>query len=608
MAFEKPTTNKRPQQEEQVEKQQAQPERKVHPRVSRQWTPGVTEQGRAAQFCKMIRTHKENNPTFSAIVKEPDAELAQSLSSAHGFVVYADRIDNDLFWHLIVFESDIKPVRTENKKVFNRGGRNRNDEDEVMEFSTTTDSIDEILVDTIGKWVEDNIRVDGEYLFTNATVIPAELDLDAANVAELIAFDSEDSNVLISDTDEPFTADLLRKNSQLRCKLDFNPTTTALDLTGLPLRSDFQLNIEERFRENTSNILLAKNGTRSIVSATGFVNARWVGHDQSFDRIRNSEDFNPACYVPEVVATEVNPYYPDVTGGNFERFFLAIASLPYLKDGDAWMKQFESSLHATSKVSGLAYGMDWPEGIPEDLTLVDEDPNESENWLNKVFHATDTGQIPVDFALLIKEGGIGYTTSKLLLDVADNVPSAISKVVNVLDNLTGQFNYDIKSASDIVAGQVRVPTGYYRSANGIRPIEDLDTMFVFNQLKDNHPDLLESYIECTQIEDRRYDADTAMTKMIKVLQHVVGGEFILKGFATKLYIEPDFLMAIAVDVQSDNAGLAMELDSTIDNGLRQTRRRGFTGRSHGITVSPFQRRRDTFSGASRGGYRTKYSN
>lgn len=576
--------------------------------VSRAWSPGLSEQGRSADFVKRAKEFLEDQGNKSTIILQPDNELARELSDSFGFVIYGTHVDVDLMWHLLVFESQLTPVAME--EIKDRSRRYSRDE-KIFDFETTSDAISDELVSDIESWLRRNVEVDGELFFTNATVVPVEVDLESDAVVQLLGFDAEDSNILLSDTDEPFSSKMLADRSVLKAKLNFTSLDDKRDLTSMPLRSDLQISISENLRDNKVSMIRSAGGQRTLVEMDGFVNARWVGHDEADSR---DDEIDPACYVPEVVMTQSNPYHNDVYGGNFERFFLGLAALMYTKDGDVWMKGFESSIHGGSKVSSLAYGMDpevFPEGkIPSDIDIVDEDPTETGNWLRKIFFRSERGRsIPVEFAVLIKEGGIGYATNKLLLDVADDNPDALDKLINVLDNLTdgvSQYHLDIRDYTDVISGQVRVPMGYFKDADGERAGEFIDTQFVMERLKDNYPEKLDDYFECVQIDDREFDHEEAMTKLLDIYQLVTDGQFKLKGFGTKLYINPDFLDGLAKAIKAKDAGLNMELEANVEVNFRRGRRSQGRRASAGLVDSPLGRSRRTYSGSRRRGSRTKY--
>jgi len=561
-------------------------------KFSRSFTPSSAKKGRATEYTKQVKEFLEENNDTETIIIMPDNDLARDLSDSYGFVIHANRVDADLMWHLLVFESSITPVAMEEVKDRSRRGTR---EEKIFNFESTSDAITDELVKDFEDWILNTVEVSGQLYFTNATVVPVEVDLSAAETVQMLACDAEDSNILIANVDEPFSAEMLAQNSSLRAKLTFTPNEEAVTLGGMPLRSDLQIAISETFREKNVSQIRASSGSRTLLEIDAFVNARWVGNELP-DR---DQDFDPATYIPEVVMTQSNPYHQDVTSGNFERFFLGLAAMMFLKDNDLWMKQFESNMHNShAKLSGLAYGMFWPNNeIPSDINLVDEDPTESANWLRKVLYRTERSRnIPVEFAVLINESTLGYATQKLLLDVADGDLTAVDKLVKVLSNLTDGVSDDVmivQRSSDVISGQIRVPVGYYTTADGNRPIEEIDTLHIMNTLKDNYPEKLDDYFEIVQIDDREFNHEESMSKMIAILNLVTDGQFKLKGFGTKLYINPEFLQGLAESVKHGDSGLGMELDSNVELSNRGGRRNTGRRTTAGLSTSPLgnQRRR-----------------
>jgi hypothetical protein len=574
--------------------------------VDRTFSPVTGEQGRASTFLSTYREILEDmgaKPTCQLM--EPDGELMKEMNQEQGFLVMAEQIAGNVYWHLLIFEGQINPVVTYPVHDRNRSRR----DDEVLRFVSSIDSVDDELVTRFEDWLRDNAASDGDYVFTNATIIPSEVDVSNKQVVQSLAFDAEDANILISGASVPFSADRLRRNARVRSKIQFSPKPNALDLTGMPLRSDFQIAVEETFRDKVQSTLLASSGGTTLVSLDGYVNARFLGYEVHPDQVRDPRDIDMGVFVPEVIVSQVNTTHKGISDGNFERMMLGLSQLPYIKDNDLWMRQFEQAFHgANGRISGFAYGMEWPRGeLPDDLAELDEDPKRGDAWLQNIFNRDDRGRIPVEFVVMIREGGVNFTTSKLLLDLADNDQDAFEHLMNSLDDLTnGEWSAisKAKKASDVISGAVRVPTGYYVTSEGRRPIEDMDTLAILNRLKTNYPDLVADLYDCMAVDERYFNYDEAMTKLNALFKFVTDGEFVLKGFATKLYLNPTFLADLFEAVESSD--LDLEVDAASDLAYGRTRRRSYHGTNYGLADNLTNRRRRTHSGRGRGSVHTRY--
>lgn len=573
--------------------------------VDRTFAPVSGEEGRAAVFMNTYRELTENMAKPACVLMEPDAELMKELSPDQGFLVMIEQIAGNAYWHLLIFEGSTQPVKAEPVRDHRRGRR----DEEVLRFISSIDSIDEELLTYFEDWLRDNAPTDGEYVFTNATIVPAEVDVSSKSAVQALAFDAEDSNILISGADLPFTPESLRRNAKVRSKIQFSPRPDAKDMIGMPLRSDFQISVEESFRDKIQSTLLASSGGTTLVSLDGYVNARYIGYEVHPDQVRDPRDIEMGVFVPEVVVSQITTAHKGVRDGNFERMMLGLSQLPYIKDNDLWMRQFEQQFHGENgRVSGFAYGMEWPRGeLPEDLADIDDDAKRADVWLQNIFNRDDRGRVPVEFVVMIREGGVNFTTSKLLLDLADNDTGAFDHLMASLDELTdGEWSEISKAerASDVISGAVRVPTGYYVTSNGKRPIEDMDVLAVLNRLKTNYPDMVYDMYDCLAVDDRPFNYDEAMTKLNNLFKFVTDGEFVLKGFATKLYLNPTFLADLFEAVE--NSGLDLEVDAANDLAYGRSRRRTHSGTNYGLADNLTTRRRRTHSGRGRGSVHTRY--
>ena len=574
--------------------------------VDRTFSPVTGEQGRASTFMSTYKEIIKDIAKPSCVLLAPDGDLMKDLSQEQGFLVMAEQIAGDVYWHLFIFESQQKPVISFPVRDNRSRGRG---EDETLRFVSSVDSIDDELLTMFETWLRDNVRSDGDYVFTNATVVPSEVDVANPHVVQSLAFDGEDANILISGVSIPFSANSLRRNAKVRSKIQFSPRPTALDLTGMPLRSDFQVEVEETFRDKIQSTLVASSGGTTLVSLDGYVNARYIGYEVHPDQVRDPRDIDLACFVPEVIVSQVNTTHKGTRDGNFERMMLGLSQLPYIKDNDLWMRQFEQSFHGTKgRVSGFVYGMEWPRGeIPTDLNEIDDDQKRGDAFIQNIFSRDDRGRIPVEFVVMIREGGVNFTTSKLLLDLADRDEGAFEQLMDSLDILTnGRWSEvsDVSSAKDVIAGAVRVPTGYYVTSEGKRPIEDMDTLAILNSLKTNYPELVMDYYDCMAIDNRSFNYDESMTRLNNLFKFVTDGEFIIKGFATKLYLNPDFLRDLFEAVESSD--LDLEVDAASDIAYGRTRRRTYSGVSYGLADNLTTRNRRSHSGRGRGSVHTRY--
>lgn len=602
----KNTRDNRSQREERHERDERD-ERETRQRRSdlRTITPTTADGSRASIYVKEGKKILEASNNKTSGLLAPSHELARKLSDEFGFTVLYTRADNDLMYHLTIFENNNTPVLREELK----NTRRRSDE-KIYEYSTTADCVTKEIIDSIAEWLQDEVEFSGSMYFTGVTVIPASVTFDENNTQTLvntILYDAQDSNVLVSGEDTPWNSDQLDKKSRVRVKMNFVPDDEKKDIIGLPVRSDFQLNVVEHQKERRGNMLTRTGSNKHIVNVDGYIACRYIGQDKSRDGRYEFESF-----VPEVIATANVPSSNSFTGANYHRSVLGVACLPALKDGDAWRKGFESNIHgADSRISGLAYAMLWDDGqLPNDIDDIDDDAKTRESFLNKIFHKEERGSnVPVEYALIIKEGAYGYATNKLWLDVASGDRVALDKLVKVIDELTHGVSLDymtLDRAEDVIAGQVRLPMGYVITEHGHRDAEVIDLLYVVNRLKNNEPDKLEDFLECIQIADRKFDHDEAMTKLLAVYDYVTDGKFVHTGFQTKLYFNPKFLEDLADSIKHKDADLDIEIDSNIELTDRALRRGHGLRQSAGMSRSTLGRSRERHGRYDRNAGSTRY--
>ena len=489
-------------------------------------------------------------------------DITRDLSQDYGWLVYATSIGQDLYYHLLVIETNPEPVAK-------RPARDRRYRTDTYDFIATIDGINRDVVERIEAWVKQNVAAKGNYISTSATIIPFEADLSDARTVKTFALSADDANLAVSMTDAPFDARYIKEGAVVRGSIGFTQAPDAVDATGLPLRQDFKGVINEVIDRTSANILMANDRGDTYASISGFVNARFYGMKQA----ERGEQPSLACYVPEVVVDEVNLYH-SVEFGNFERLFLGLSLLPHLRTGDRWMNQYITNVQQDDlkDVGGFGYGLDIQAPNYIDITKEEyADTRLFRSALENLFLVDDG----VDFAYLIREGGVGYTTQKILIDIARGSRDAEAAAIFALDNLTNGVFSDMwarAKGTTIVADAIRMPTGFYVSGSGKRPIEDIDTLAVLNSLKNNYPDQIEDWFECTNPGDCRYDYNERMTKLVDILQLVTRNSFTMKGFATKVYFDPLFLEVLFKAVQQSGLGVQVEFEG--DAGFVRNSRGG----------------------------------
>lgn len=530
----------------------------------RGFDPQGGDYGRGAKFVERAKEVIRNSDDHDIVQIDIPGVLSAASSTLSNAAVITN-VNDELYVHLFLFETKSEPLEVVQDKTYPRS-------EEVYQYTATLDFLTEETIAGVIEWVETNYGKTTTY--SGTMVVGSEADLEDDSVIKTLGHNATDTNYLVSGDEEPFDYTSLGDNKRLKARVEHSSLNTQ-DYLGLPKRSDFQIDVLSVDRSKTErNPLAGDVGEECVVSVDGYADAYWVGH--SDDLARDSEALQQ--FMPEVVLGNIDTAVMPNVGGNFERTNLGIVAAMYLADDNLWAKGFEGNIHDDVNISSFAFGMDWEfndDHIDEGFKQADENPEMRHKVLKSIF-VHDGGTYDVMFSVLVKEGSLNYSTTQLLLDVANGDEDSIEIFRSSLHDMTnGEFNddaYVIESASDVFTGQVRLPYGYYVSADGKKPLEDITLLKVLDTIKNSDYDMIRDYIEATAITDQMLDENEAITKLVNIYNHVTGGNTVIKGFTTKLTFNPDFLQALAATVRSKNSKLGMYLDTNVSGGSLNNRR------------------------------------
>ena len=424
---------------------------------SRLFNVGSADSGRSGEFVKYLKEILKEKDAKNTYVFQPSGDLAADLSPDLGFVVFGYYQGNNFVYHLNVFESEAKSVRETESKESRRA---RREEDKVYLYESLNDAIDDSIYELFEDYIKEEYEIKGEIISSGVSIIPVEMSLEDSSKLAMLAYDNEDSNILMSGGMSTFTSDDLAQNSTTKVTMDFVPQTNSKTISGLPLRSDFQVKIGEHVKDQKGSGARRTNGVNPIISYDGFVNTRWVGVDPDDDKAPL------AAYAAEVVMSNSNAYVTQKFGGNFERLILAIGSMAYLKDNDAFLKGLEINLNSDIRLSSLQYGIDNIEGVSFDD--IDDDSDNARKFLENVLVSDKRrSNYLVEFAMLVREGDVGASTQKIFVDAYNGDGPALQRIREAITDLCDcdEDAVFIDSAEDIFSGSVTIPYGYFQKAN-----------------------------------------------------------------------------------------------------------------------------------------------
>lgn len=542
-------------------------------------------------------------------------ELAATLDT-NGMCIVVTNIENDVFWHGMIFEGREQTVQSHNirgrRDDDDRRSRRDESDNRVKEYRYLSDRLSNKSVDKFGEWVATQVDCDGEILFSDFTIVPYEAKLDDFLVVETYLRNAEESNIVASGQDRIFNAKSLN-GGYLEGTLTFNDSDRedVCPITNLPLRSDFQTTVirkmeNNRNSRNRDDYIGSEDYSEetNVVGVEGFVNLRVVGTESRSRRRRDDVDL--AFCQPEVIATDVNTLTA-FDRGIVGRYFVGIASMVALQDGDSWKRPFMPRVvEKGNKLSNivnmsLVDANDWPEDINE----ADESNDSAEDLLDLIT-PEDTG---VEYSVLVRENGLGYACGKLLIDLTlgdkdDAARYAMEDIIVELDETTdGLFSemVDVQVPSDIVVGSVRMPWGYFQD-HRMRPIEDVDTIYLANNMSALRSETLDDWVESTAPADRAVNYNEGMSFIINAYNEATGN-FVNKGVATKVTLNPEFLTDLYEVFAAKDSGLELDMNTSGRRGYTHGRKRSSRRETFGLSGNPTRRGGSrSYSGASRGNY------
>lgn len=561
------------------------------------------EVGRASKLVTHMRDYIKELDITTTIVKEVDRSLAITIADNYTFVIYGNVIASDLYWNVVVFESNVDPVvRREKKKHRERGSRDT-DPTVIYNWFTTSDAVNDKIVEALEEWVRNSIRVSGNYYYTEHLIVHATDDVDQPGFWNRIAYNCENANFVRANADAPWGVESLSESSEVRAKLTFEPGRDK-DCLGRPIRSDFQIEVAESFQDKNPNIMVANEGSKSLVAVDGYINLRHDGTDHELE-----------TYVPEIVLTQVDTNMPNAEGGVLERTLMGIATAPLLLERDAWQANFQDNIDEDELISGLMYGVEASEELVEEAAEFDDNQESRLKLLKSMCHKVvgekdrrdeRTEEIPVEIVLLVREGGPNYAVNKIFMDIADGNKKALSYFCKTVENLLGLDDiseiFDVRKASDVILDEVRVPVGVFHSNKGTRALEYVDTTFMCNRLKNNYTEKLEDYFEANLPEGRDGGFNQVMSRNYAAQQRATSNQSKWLGFATKFYLNPALFEAI-LDELRDSECMEMEFESNVNVLHTRSRRAGRRSSTSGRALRARGRRRGNDRGTGRSGFR-----
>lgn len=543
-------------------------------------------QGEAGRSDLLHKTYveimKDEGESLSRLIK-PMGEAMRPLSRKHGWLVYLTNVEQDVLMHVLLLEGNKEPVRREAFRDRSRDDRDRDSRgrrEDVFVYTSTIDDVTEEIIDVLRKFVTTNVKFSGKLIYSGITVIPAEVVVDDEAAITPYILSADEANWSAAGCDVAFTADYLNEDSTLRGSLNFQPGHIDIGFSGQPIRADISGVIREHVDGKSKNQLMANEVGQVFSTFNAYINARYHGTEDHDRRGRRDREGEFRHFVPECIVTEINTFC-DAEVGSLERLLLTIGNLPFINTGDRWMQQYEGVFDkdGSTDLGALGYAFDPKVTTPDRIADAEQytaDSRKLPDFLDRLMYLDDG----IEYAYRLQEGCPGWTISRILVDAYENIREAQQLVDQALDNLTDNAWSDATAKwSDkercLVADVIRVPVGHWVERGGERvPSEKIDTIAVCARAKTNHVELIDDWIEVNQLgSNNRYDFDQRITKYVDVLSSVSQKTFIMKGYATQMYFNPEALELIHQLLKES----AFALDLDYDGGSEFGRSRRASG-------------------------------
>lgn len=367
------------------------------------------------------------------------------------------------------------------------------------------------------------------WLEAGADVIPMELKSeDEKRIRDVLHRGVNAVQTLVENC-EPFNLAKHAKNAHFSARMDF-PADQTETAAGLPIRRSFrvELNASERGAENSSMVM---QNSINLSSLAGYVDILFT------DKVSIPQQYgapiqSTQMFQPKMVITNSVPSTQLITP---ELQLLSLASSTMLlRGGSAWLSALKPKYNADGADIHSLNGL----GLELDAKVDVNDPAFNlYEFANAFFH-------PLAIELQIPECADTTWILSMVRDAADGNPDAAKALLQTANNLTnGRFDAHYKGGPIGRLVEDRIVLGYYFDKSGaMRDLREIDYLAVLNLLGETDKQLAFDFADT--YNPAKGTLEQRLSTRISIMSTVLNGTLKIKGYATPVLLNPDFLKAL----------------------------------------------------------------
>lgn len=392
-----------------------------------------------------------------------------------------------------------------------------------------------------------------EFLDAGYSVIPQEMLVnsvesirriirEAANNAYDIVFNGQsDASIVIAEAVSKGAVDLT-------ATIDLKPIDEC-NVTGLPVNTDFKLTTSVSNRNTSGQLNSWANGSQRmpIVTTNVFCTMYYQPTTSGIPSFGGMVNQPTQKYLNQVVISNIDT--DGVVRLTLGTALLGLASSCVLAHGNLWYLAYSPNKNIPSKQMDIrdigALGWENKEinqdGNPGKLDTKNANFTEQKlaALLGALFHQN------LSYAIDIDDGNnvLGVFTRAARGDIEAN-----QQIINTVNTMTNGAFVKHYKGTPMFSGVTRVPKGYYRDGNNkIHALDRIDYLALLN-LTSGDTALCDTYQSA--VSDG--NSFVSMGTRENILKNMTSNTAVIKGYASRLIISPDFMVSLVRALQESN--------------------------------------------------------
>lgn len=442
-------------------------------------------------------------------------------------------------------------------------------------------STDVVLAKAVARFIKSNYP-DKKLLEVGALFLPEELE--TTNMAQLrsnlyYAVEAIETTLYTAAGQTDATINLAHKadNENISQSVRFYDNAQAADATGLPVRSDIEISLKVNSR-TPQNIHTGARTSRLLSIARGYIGLTFTGLPpipaMNLNYMTPGTKF-PAPFEPSFI---INSLDNQTDGATLETQLLALATTAALVNNSLWTTALKPN-----------YSITTPGADRRDIGALTIAVNDQGAELGYTNTKTDASfNLPaflarfidssLKFQIDIREVGELTHVQRVFLDTIPEInnsaeanAAAYQLIVDAANRLTnGHFSkYWTSNNPFVFYDGNRVELGHYTDEkNELRDLHEVDFVALLNKVGDNGQTAFE-YMD--SFNPNIGPMEYRLSKRLRIYQTYFP-TFKLTGFARRLWINHEFLLALGAAIKDAAGFISLEtptgMDQVIERGYR----------------------------------------